>query len=56
MPVAADINGDGIDDLICGSLEYGASYPIDSEYFPYKLSLIHISTALGSPTSSASRP
>lgn len=40
VPVAADINGDGIDDLICGSLEYGASYPIDSEYFPYKSELM----------------
>ena len=26
--------------LICGSLEYGASYPIDSEYFPYKSELM----------------
>lgn len=40
VPVVADINGDGIDDLICGSLEYGASYPIDSEYFPYKSELM----------------
>lgn len=40
VPVLADINGDGIDDLICGSLEYGASYPIDSEYFPYKKELM----------------
>lgn len=35
VPVMADINGDGIDDLVCGSLEYGLSYPIDSPYFPY---------------------
>lgn len=40
VPVVADINGDGIDDLICGSLEYGASYPIDSEYFPCKSELM----------------
>lgn len=40
VPVVADINGDGIDDLICGSLEYGASYPIDSECFPYKSELM----------------
>ena len=32
----ADIDGDGIDDLICGSLEYGMAYPIDSSYFPYR--------------------
>lgn len=35
VPVMADINGDGIDDLICGSLEYGMAYPVDSTYFPY---------------------
>ena len=40
VPLVADINGDGIDDLICGSLEYGMSYPIDSEYFPYKAELM----------------
>ena len=40
VPVIADINGDGMDDLICGSLEYGMSYPIDSEYFPYKTELM----------------
>ena len=33
-PCFADINGDGHTDLVCGSLEYGLSYPIDSEYFP----------------------
>ena len=36
VPVMADINGDGIDDLVCGSLEYGLAYPIDSPYFPYR--------------------
>ena len=40
VPVIADINGDGTDDLVCGSLEYGSSYPIDSEYFPYKAELM----------------
>lgn len=35
VPRFADIDGDGNDDLICGSLEYGMAYPIDSEYFPY---------------------
>lgn len=34
VPVMADINGDGIDDLVCGSLEYGLAYPIDSPYLP----------------------
>lgn len=36
VPRFADLDGDGADDLICGSLEYGMAYPIDSEYFPYK--------------------
>lgn len=36
VPRFADINNDGIDDIICGSLEYGMAYPIDSPYFPYK--------------------
>lgn len=36
VPVMADLNGDGCDDLICGSLEYGLAYPIDSPYFPYR--------------------
>lgn len=35
-PRFCDINGDGADDLICGSLEYGMAIPIDSEYFPYR--------------------
>lgn len=36
VPCFADLNGDGTDDLICGSLEYGMAYPIDSQYFPYR--------------------
>ncbi len=39
-PCFADINGDGHTDLVCGSLEYGLSYPIDSEYFPYRDELL----------------
>ena len=35
-PVFTDLNGDGRLDLLCGSLEYGLAYPIDSDYFPYK--------------------
>ncbi|MBQ3124298.1 MAG: hypothetical protein IJC09_02595 [Clostridia bacterium] len=35
VPRFFDIDGDGDDDLLCGSLEYGMAYPIDSEYFPY---------------------
>ncbi len=35
VPRFYDIDGDGDDDLLCGSLEYGMAYPIDSEYFPY---------------------
>ncbi len=36
VPRFADVDGDGNDDLICGALEYGMAYPIDSPYFPYK--------------------
>ena len=39
VPRFYDIDGDGDDDLLCGSLEYGMAYPIDSEYFPYKSEL-----------------
>ena len=35
VPVFQDVNGDGTADLVCGSLEYGVAYPIDSPYFPY---------------------
>ena len=33
-PVAYDVDGDGLADLVCGSLGYGMNYSIDSEYFP----------------------
>ncbi len=36
VPCLYDLNGDGFGDLVCGSLEYGLAYPIDSEYFPYR--------------------
>ena len=36
VPRFYDIDGDGDDDLLCGNLEYGMAYPIDSEYFPYR--------------------
>lgn len=36
VPSFADLDGDGHDDLLCGSLEYGIAYPIDSEFFPYR--------------------
>lgn len=38
-PAFGDIDGDGALDLICGQLEYGLAYPIDSEYFPYRQEL-----------------
>lgn len=38
-PAFGDINGDGSLDLICGQLEYGLAYPIDSGYFPYRREL-----------------
>lgn len=31
-----DANGDGEDELVCGSYEYGLNVPINSKYFPYK--------------------
>ena len=39
VPVFRDLNGDGAADLVCGSLEYGVAYPIDSPYFPYRTEL-----------------
>ncbi len=39
VPCFADINGDGITDLVCGYLEYGINYPIDSEYYSGRESL-----------------
>ena len=39
VPRFADINGDGITDLLCGCLEYGMNYPIDSEYYSGRESL-----------------
>ena len=38
-PVFRDLNGDGAADLVCGSLEYGVAYAIDSPYFPYRTEL-----------------
>lgn len=35
VPVLYDLNGDNAADLLCGALEYGLAYPIDSPYFPY---------------------
>ncbi len=35
-PTFYDLNGDGDEDLVCGALEYGLAYPIDSEYFPQR--------------------
>ena len=39
VPVFRDLDGDGAADLVCGSLEYGMAYPIDSPYFPYRAEL-----------------
>lgn len=39
VPCFWDVDGDGAKDLVCGSLEYGLAYPIDSEYFPYRAEL-----------------
>ncbi len=36
VPTFYDVDEDGADDLVCGSLEYGMAYPIDSAYFPYR--------------------
>lgn len=36
VPAFFDVDEDGADDLVCGSLEYGMAYPIDSAYFPYR--------------------
>ncbi len=36
VPAFFDVDGDDAEDLVCGSLEYGLAYPIDSEYFPYR--------------------
>lgn len=36
VPRFYDIDGDGNQDLIAGSLEYGLAVPIDSEYFPLR--------------------
>ncbi len=35
VPRFRDLDGNGTDDLICGSLEYGMAIPIDSKYFPF---------------------
>lgn len=39
VPVFHDLDGDGALDLVCGSLEYGLAYPIDSPYFPEREAL-----------------
>lgn len=39
VPVFFDLNGDGREDLIVGSIENGLAYPLDSKYFPYKKEL-----------------
>lgn len=39
VPCFYDVDGDGAGDLVCGALEYGLAYPIDSEYFPYRAEL-----------------
>ena len=36
VPTFVDLDGDGVKDLVVGSLEYGLAYPIDSVYFPFK--------------------
>lgn len=36
VPTFVDLDGDGVRDLVVGSLEYGLAYPIDSAYFPFK--------------------
>ena len=38
-PAFGDVNGDGRVDLVCGQLEYGLAYPIDSPYFPSRKAL-----------------
>lgn len=38
-PTFGDVNGDGRPDLVCGHLEYGLAYPIDSPYFPSRNAL-----------------
>ena len=38
-PRFVDLDGDGYDELLCGSQEYGMAVPIDSEYFPYAVQL-----------------
>ncbi len=39
VPCFYDVDSDGAEDLVCGSLEYGLAYPIDSEYFPNRAEL-----------------
>jgi len=38
-PALTDLDGDGVRDLLCGCLDYGLTYPIDSPYFPYRAQL-----------------
>ncbi|WP_426450557.1 FG-GAP-like repeat-containing protein [Paenibacillus sp. S-38] len=35
VPLWADLNGDGLDDLIVGQLEFGMPEPVDAPNFPY---------------------
>lgn len=39
VPTFYDMDGNGALDLVCGSLEYGLAYPIDSPYFPERAAL-----------------
>lgn len=36
VPIVMDWNGDGSKDMLTGHLEYGNTYSIDSDYFPYR--------------------
>lgn len=40
VPAAADIDGDGLPDLVCSGVQEGLSCPIDSGFFPCKAELM----------------